>query len=392
MKRSVFILAILLVLLSAAAPQLVSADGEYDAALQLYYKGDYAEAVKNLKEYVEKKPDPAAYYLIGYGLYELGRYGEADEYFQQAYLIDPTFSPEESGLTEQFPKGLPRGIQKPHRVHKGRALIKKKKAVAGVATKPAAKQGVAPAGKKVTAKAAAAVTQPAKGIQPSKTGKPATGAEKPAVQAQPQKPSPQPSGIQAKNAGQQKAVAPQKEAVPSAREAGPGGKESPSVLPTHPMSQKEMKKLLPLLAIPAAMGGLLAGFTFVFLVIVMAFYLYFALCLFLIAKKRDVPAPWTAWIPLVQLWTFVTSADKPWWWILLMFIPLLNIIVIVYLWMCISENLGRNKWLGLLWLVPLINLVFIGFLAFSKAAGADAALFEGSVPDDLPPVEHEDEF
>jgi hypothetical protein len=75
-----------------------------------------------------------------------------------------------------------------------------------------------------------------------------------------------------------------------------------------------------------------------------------------------------------------------------MFIPLLNIIVIVYLWMCISENLGRNKWLGLLWLVPLINLVFIGFLAFSKAAVTDAALFEGSVPEDAPPVEHEDEF
>ena len=136
----------------------------------------------------------------------------------------------------------------------------------------------------------------------------------------------------------------------------------------------------------------MAGFTFVFLVIVLAFYLYFCLCLFLIAKKRNIPAPWTAWIPLVQLWTFVTSAGKAWWWIILLFIPLLQIIVGVYLWMCISENLGRSKWLGLLSLVPVFNLVFIGFLAFSKPAGTDIVGFEESVPEETHPGGHEDEF
>ena len=45
MKRAVFILAILFALLLAAAPQLATADGEYDTALQLYYRGNYAEAV-----------------------------------------------------------------------------------------------------------------------------------------------------------------------------------------------------------------------------------------------------------------------------------------------------------------------------------------------------------
>jgi hypothetical protein len=34
--------------------------------------------------------------------------------------------------------------------------------------------------------------------------------------------------------------------------------------------------------------------------------------------------------------------------------------------MCITENLGKNKWLGLLMLLPVINFVFIGTLAFSK--------------------------
>jgi hypothetical protein len=371
MKRSVFILAILFALLSAAAPQLATADGEYDTALQLYYKGNYAEAVKYLKEYAEKKPDPSAYYLIGYGLYKLGRFGEANEYFEQAYLIDPTFSPEESGLTEKFPTGQPRGIKKPSGVHKRRAVIKKKKTAAGVATKHVAEQGVAPAVKKEAGKTAAM--------------------EKPVQTAQVKKPATQ-SGIQPNAPVQQKAVSPPQKAPPPSREVVPGGKQPPAGVPMHPLPQKDMKKMLPLLAIPAAMGGLLAGFTFIFLVIVLAFYLYFCLCLFLIAKKRNIPAPWTAWIPLVQLWTFVTSAGKAWWWIILLFVPLLQIIVGVYLWMCISENLGRSKWLGLLSLVPVFNLVFIGYLAFSKTAGTDIVGFEESVPEESHPAGHEDEF
>jgi hypothetical protein len=34
--------------------------------------------------------------------------------------------------------------------------------------------------------------------------------------------------------------------------------------------------------------------------------------------------------------------------------------------MCICENLGRNKWLGLLILVPIVSLILPGILAFSK--------------------------
>jgi hypothetical protein len=66
----------------------------------------------------------------------------------------------------------------------------------------------------------------------------------------------------------------------------------------------------------------------------------------------------------------VGSAGKPWWWILLLFIPLAGAIVAIYLWICISENLGHNKWLGLLMILPMINLLFMAYLAFSKAAGA----------------------
>ncbi len=118
---------------------------------------------------------------------------------------------------------------------------------------------------------------------------------------------------------------------------------------------------------PAA--GIMAFVMAFFMIIVALFiviYLYFSLCLFLIAKKLNVPYPWTAWVPVVNIWTLLQAAGKPCWWVLLFFIPFVGIIASAYVWMCIVENLGRNKWLGLLLLIPLIGLIYIGVLAFSK--------------------------
>ncbi len=116
--------------------------------------------------------------------------------------------------------------------------------------------------------------------------------------------------------------------------------------------------------------ALLATFMTVILIVVAVFYLYNSLCLFLIAKKLDVPAAWLAWIPVLQVYAFLRSAGKSLWWIplliIVIFIPIVNLIVWVYFCMSISENLGKNKWLGLLTLVPIAGLILPGYLAFSK--------------------------
>jgi hypothetical protein len=117
----------------------------------------------------------------------------------------------------------------------------------------------------------------------------------------------------------------------------------------------------------AALAAVLMGkFMPTFLLVIIGFYLYYCLCIYLIAKKLDVPAAWTAWFPILQIWAFFRSAGKSLWWFLLLLVPFVNAIVIVYLWMCIVENLGKNKWLGLLMLVPIINVVYLGVLAFSS--------------------------
>jgi hypothetical protein len=76
--------------------------------------------------------------------------------------------------------------------------------------------------------------------------------------------------------------------------------------------------------------GIMAAFGMFFFIIAIAFYVFFSLCLFLIAKKLNVPAPWTAWIPIVNIWTLVACAGKPAWWLILCFIPVVNPFVFIY--------------------------------------------------------------
>lgn len=68
-------------------------ENPYDKAIHAYQKKDFKTTVNYLKEYVEKKPDPYAYYLLGYSLYKMKRHSESVKYFQEAYILDPKISP-----------------------------------------------------------------------------------------------------------------------------------------------------------------------------------------------------------------------------------------------------------------------------------------------------------
>ena len=94
-------------------------------------------------------------------------------------------------------------------------------------------------------------------------------------------------------------------------------------------------------------------------------YVYAALCLQFLAKKTNTADGWLAWIPLAQIFLMVNIAGKPWWWFFFMFIPGVNIVIAVILWMLIAEKRGQPNWLGLLILVPVIGIAIPGYLAFS---------------------------
>lgn len=316
-KITAILFIITIIIVFSSAPEIFSADSgtEYQKALQYYNSRKYKEAVRLFKEYAKKKPDATVYYRIGYALYQLREFDEANRYFKEAYLIDPLFSPGPVRPSNEYPQ-------------------EKKKI-----DEPTIKQDT---------------SKKESNILPLKEKQPAVKheviKEVAPVSAQPQK-SKTPDAV----------PVPLKGSTPPVKERAPP--ESPKMIPGQGIQTQETQTTY----IPAKKDMPYDSLVLIiYLVSVIAFYIYFSLCLFSIANKLNVPSPWIAWIPIVSIWTIVSAAGKPWWWILLLFVPIINIFIGIYLWICITENLGKNKLLGLLMLVPILNLIFLGFLAFSR--------------------------
>ena len=82
---------VLLLLLSVSA-EAWAADDSYEEALRLFKGRDYNNVVVYLEQYVAQRPDPAAYYMLGYACYKLREFQKSREYFNEAFLIDPDFT------------------------------------------------------------------------------------------------------------------------------------------------------------------------------------------------------------------------------------------------------------------------------------------------------------
>ena len=115
-----------------------------------------------------------------------------------------------------------------------------------------------------------------------------------------------------------------------------------------------------------ALGAALAGTFLLFLLgILLIGYVYMALALQTIAEKTATPNTWLAWIPIVNLVLMLQIAKKPIWWIILCFVPLVNIVIVIMVWMGIAVARKKPDWWGILMIVPVANLVVPGYLAWA---------------------------
>lgn len=112
-------------------------------------------------------------------------------------------------------------------------------------------------------------------------------------------------------------------------------------------------------------AGVGMGMIFFFLVIGLAFYVYFALALQTIADKTNIPNTWLAWIPIANIFLMLSVAKKPMWWLILFLIPVVNIVINIIVWMAIAEARGKPNWWGILTIVPAVNIVVPGVLAWA---------------------------
>jgi hypothetical protein len=103
-----------------------------------------------------------------------------------------------------------------------------------------------------------------------------------------------------------------------------------------------------------------------------AIIIYLAIIILMIASwwkifsKAGQPG-WAILIPIYNLVVMLKVAGKPVWWIaLILLIPFVNIIMLLLVFIGISQNFGKGAGLGVgMWLLPIIC---VPILAFSKDA------------------------
>ena len=74
---------------------------------------------------------------------------------------------------------------------------------------------------------------------------------------------------------------------------------------------------------------------------------------------------WASIIPIYNVVVLLQIAGKPIWWIVLLFIPIVNIVIAAMIWIGVAKAFGKGTGfaLGLLFLSP----IFIPILGFSDA-------------------------
>ncbi len=102
-----------------------------------------------------------------------------------------------------------------------------------------------------------------------------------------------------------------------------------------------------------------------FLVFGGAAYVYISLALQTIATKTGTENAWLAWIPIANIFLMLMVAKKPLWWLILFFIPLVNLVMAIIVWMAVAEARGKPNWWGILMIVPFVGLIVPGYLAWA---------------------------
>ena len=103
----------------------------------------------------------------------------------------------------------------------------------------------------------------------------------------------------------------------------------------------------------------------IWVLFVLAAYVYISYSTQVIARKLSVPNGWLAWIPIANLFLLVKLAARSYWWVVLLIIPLVNIVVSAFVWRDIAKRRGHSPWWGLGMIIPIVNLIGPGYIAFS---------------------------
>ena len=128
---------------------------------------------------------------------------------------------------------------------------------------------------------------------------------------------------------------------------------------------------------------------FLFYLFYFAVFAFSIVCLWRVYVKAGKPG-WAAIVPIYNILVELEILGRPWWWLLLMLIPLVNIVIGIIIIFDLAKVFGKSSGFGfgLLFLSP----VFMAILAFGDAkyigpvAGQPTAYTPPLTPPPAPPV------
>jgi len=107
-------------------------------------------------------------------------------------------------------------------------------------------------------------------------------------------------------------------------------------------------------------GFLTAIYSITFSCVGLLLFIAYVAGLWMIFNKAG-EAGWKAIIPIYNLWVLLEIVGRPGWWIILFFIPIVNVIIWIFVALDLSKSFDKSGWyaLGIL-LLPWLFLVILG--------------------------------
>jgi hypothetical protein len=108
-------------------------------------------------------------------------------------------------------------------------------------------------------------------------------------------------------------------------------------------------------------GATVAGIAGLFLLVVIAVVVFYIAALWRLFAKAGVPG-WGAIIPIFNIYLWCKIAGRPGWWVLLFFVPVVNVIVHLIVSLDVAKSFARSGAFGVgLWLLAFIFVPILGY-------------------------------
>jgi len=99
------------------------------------------------------------------------------------------------------------------------------------------------------------------------------------------------------------------------------------------------------------------------IIVYLAIMVFMIITMWKVLEKGGQPG-WAILIPIYNIICILAVAGKPWWWLFLMLIPIVNFVIMIIVYIGIAKGFGKDAGfaIGLL----LLGIIFFPILAFNK--------------------------